>query len=86
MPSNEELNYIGVCRECDGVVIFIAGDMRDKKEQAKEVAKIIRFGLDLQRWSNEQIRTTDKFGHHVTCSHGPGLRGKPKQEALFDAK
>lgn len=52
-------SYVGLCPTCKSVR-FASVDIPDmKRENAREVSKLIREGFDVERWTVERVRAAN---------------------------
>lgn len=61
----DTLDYVAVCSTCQGISAWVANDPAWAKDTAKEVARWIKDGRDVQRMMTSETRTR-KFcrGHN----------------------
>lgn len=60
MPNDTEYCYVGL-HSCGGWQVVTVDSLDRKKEVAKTVAKIIRYGLTLERWTVDKFRAESKI-------------------------
>jgi hypothetical protein len=79
--------YIGVCPECDGVVVLATDIPGEEKEMARTVADIVRSGLIPQRIAFTEYPPIERIRHTSECQRGIAVKrgreaAKPRAKQL----
>ena len=79
--TEERTSTVGTCPTCNRTVFASVNDPSPerRRDQAKEVAKLVRDGIQMHTWLCEKVRGADWF---CECPKTPKRAKATKQKAL----